>query len=92
MTFDELPDILKVSDVAEYLRLSDKKVRSLLASGRLVGSDCGAGQRCWRIPKANLLDFINGGNQPPVALVKPTKRKSASLSTFDPFGYAGRVG
>lgn len=87
MSFDELPEILKVSDVSDYLRLSDKKVRSLLASGRLVGNDCGSGQRCWRIPKANLLEFINGGNEQPVA----PKQKRTSLSTFDPFGYAGRA-
>jgi len=50
--FDELPDIMKVKDVAEYLDMQPKRVYELIGEGRLIALR--VGQRTLRVSKRNL--------------------------------------
>lgn len=58
-------ELLTISQTAQYLKLSEKTVRRLIADGRLQASKLG--ERCWRIQACDIEDFIksssNGINQ-----------------------------
>ena len=50
-------DILTVSQVAEYLQLSEKTVRRLIANGELTASKVGG--RSWRIKEIDIEQYFN---------------------------------
>ncbi len=69
-----------VKEVAEELKLSEKKVRSLIASGRLRAVDVGSGSRkVWRIKEEWLEEFIQPSNLPSP---KVRKRKITSYNRY----------
>lgn len=49
-------DVLTVEDVCEILMIGRNRVYELLSSGTLKGFKIG--QRCWRIPKKYLSEYI----------------------------------
>lgn len=54
----ELPDLLTIQQLAEYLQVSDSTVRRMLKDGRLQGVSIG---REWRIPKEALEKLTRPG-------------------------------
>ena len=54
----ELPEMLTIEEVAEYLRVSDRTIRRMLADGRLHGVNLG---RTWRIPRQALEELMEAG-------------------------------
>ena len=50
-------DILTVSQVAEYLQISEKTVRRLIANGGLTASKVGG--RSWRIKETDIEQYLN---------------------------------
>jgi len=52
-----LADIFTVAQVAEYLQISEKTVRRLIANGELTASKVGG--RLWRIKKADIEQYLN---------------------------------
>jgi excisionase family DNA binding protein len=54
----ELPDMLTLRQVMEYLQLSEATVRRMLKDGRLRGTKLGA---VWRIPRESLDELIRAG-------------------------------
>lgn len=54
----ELPDMLTLRQVMEYLQLSEATVRRMLKDGRLRGTKLGA---VWRIPREALDELIRAG-------------------------------
>jgi excisionase family DNA binding protein len=55
----ELPDMLTIQQVAEYLQISDSTVRRMLKDGRLRGTNLGA---VWRIPRESVEELIRRGS------------------------------
>ena len=53
--FEKYDDVLTVTDVAEILFVGRNTIYDLLNSGELIGFRIGRG---WRIPKANLEEYI----------------------------------
>ena len=51
----DLPEILTIDEVAEYLRYSRKTIRRMIDDGRLAGVMLG---RSWRIPKQALAAML----------------------------------
>jgi excisionase family DNA binding protein len=64
--FDGYADVLDPDEVAAILRLSPQTVRRDLRAGQLPGFRTGTGTRSsWRIPKADLIDYLKSqSNQP----------------------------
>lgn len=60
---DDLPDILTVDDLVEYLNLGRNTVYTLLRSGqiRAIGGN-GPNRffRSWRVSKKALVEYLNG--------------------------------
>ena len=52
-----MADIFTVAQVAEYLQISEKTVRRLIANGELTASKVGG--RFWRIKKADIEQYLN---------------------------------
>jgi len=52
-----LADIFTVSQVAEYLQISEKTVRRLIANGELTASKVGG--RSWRIKETDIEQYLN---------------------------------
>jgi len=50
-------DILTVSQVAQYLQVSDKTVRRLIANGKLTASKVGG--RSWRVKKTDVEKYLD---------------------------------
>ena len=50
-------DILTVSQVAEYLQISEKTVRRLIANGELTASKVGG--RSWRIKGTDIEQYLD---------------------------------
>ena len=50
-------DLLTVSQVAEYLQISEKTVRRLIANGEIKASKVGG--RSWRIKKSDIEQYLN---------------------------------
>ncbi len=55
---DELPDILKPEEVAEFLEVPVRTVKYWLAEKSMVGTKAG---REWRVMKTDLLDYLEKG-------------------------------
>ncbi|MEA4882962.1 MAG: helix-turn-helix domain-containing protein [Clostridia bacterium] len=51
----DLPEMLTVDEVADFLRVSDKTIRRMLTDGRLAGVNLG---RSWRIPRQALAAML----------------------------------
>ena len=49
-------DILTVTEVAEYLKLSDKTIRRMISTGQLKASKVGGS---WRIKEADIEKFLD---------------------------------
>lgn len=64
---DDLPDILTVGDLVEYLNLSRNTVYALLRSGqiRAIGGN-GPNRffRSWRVSKKALVEYLDGALGP----------------------------
>lgn len=54
----ELPDLLTIRQVAEYLQVADLTVRRMLKDGRLRGTRLGV---LWRIPRESVEELIQTG-------------------------------
>ena len=52
-----MADIFTVSQVAEYLQISEKTVRRLIANGELTASKVGG--RSWRIKETDIEQYLN---------------------------------
>ena len=50
-------DIFTVSQVAEYLQLSEKTVRRLIANSELIASKVGG--RSWRVRKTDVEEYLS---------------------------------
>lgn len=55
-----LPELMTIQQVADYLRVSVSTVRRMLADGRLRGVNLG---RAWRIPKESVAELIARGTK-----------------------------
>lgn len=53
-------ELLTISQTAQYLKLSEKTVRRLIADGRLQASKLG--ERCWRIQACDIEDFVKSSS------------------------------
>ncbi len=56
----EYPDVLTVDEACEALRIGYNALYELLSSGKLKSFKNG---RCWRIPKAAILEYIKENAQ-----------------------------
>ena len=54
----ELPDLLTIKQVAEYLQVAELTVRRMLKDGRLRGTKLGV---LWRIPRESVEELIRTG-------------------------------
>lgn len=50
-------ELLTIAQVAEYLKLSEKTVRRLIKSHKLIASK--VGDRSWRIKASDIEDYLN---------------------------------
>lgn len=84
MSFEELPEILTLQEVAEYLRVSISTARCLLRTGKLKGINAGvATSKLWRVQKASLKEFIEQTNAPePIPDRKPALAKRGVEKVF----------
>ena len=55
---NDIPNVLHVTDMAAYLRVSEQTIRSLLRSGEIEGAKHVG--RIWMVSKDNWLKFVNG--------------------------------
>lgn len=53
-----LPELMTIQQVADYLQVSVSTVRRMLADGRLRGVNLG---RAWRIPKESVAELLASG-------------------------------
>ena len=56
MGLDNLPNILTVPQLAEFLQITEQTVRKALTSKKLIGFKIGNG---WRIEKEEVLKWLN---------------------------------
>lgn len=57
MTFNELPDLLTVNEVADYLRLTNIQVYNLIYDKKLPAFKVGGS---WRIKKETIQELMRG--------------------------------
>ena len=50
-------ELLTVSQVAEYLQISEKTIRRLIANGKIKASKVGG--RAWRIKESDIEHYLN---------------------------------
>jgi len=60
MSIDDLPEVLTVPEVAEYLRQSRNSAYALVASGAI--RSVRVGTRAIRVPKSALIEFLENGD------------------------------
>jgi len=52
--WSDLPELVTISEVAEYLRVSQPTVRSLIVKEKLKAIQIGGERAVWRIPKSEI--------------------------------------
>jgi excisionase family DNA binding protein len=57
----DLPEMLTIDEVADYMRYSRKTIRRMIDDGRLAGVMLG---RSWRIPKQALAALLEQAGAP----------------------------
>ncbi|MCL2437817.1 MAG: helix-turn-helix domain-containing protein [Coriobacteriia bacterium] len=55
----EYPSVMTVQEVADTLQITPQTVRALLTQKTLRGLKVG---KFWRVPSANLVDYLKGGD------------------------------
>ena len=52
--WNDLPELVTISEVAEYLRVSQQTVRNFIIKDKLKAIQSGGERAVWRIPKSEI--------------------------------------